>query len=55
VDGSEAVFDLNCPEGPVELRENYGFRSGQIAAIEAELNGGVAVLCREWSAIHGDD
>ncbi|HEY5410378.1 MAG TPA: DUF4160 domain-containing protein [Caulobacteraceae bacterium] len=53
VDGSEAVFDLNCPEGPVELRENYGFRSGQIAAIEAELNGQVAVVCREWSAIHG--
>jgi hypothetical protein len=55
VDGAEAVFDLNCPEGPVELRENYGFRSGQIAAIEAELNGAVGTLCQAWSAIHGDD
>ena len=23
--GHEAVFELNCPNGPVELRENYGF------------------------------
>ena len=23
--GCEAVFDLHCPEGPPELRENYGF------------------------------
>ena len=55
VDGSEAVFDLNFPEGPVELRENYGFRSGQISAIETELNGRIEALCREWSTIHGDD
>jgi hypothetical protein len=23
--GHEAVFELNCPGGPVILRENYGF------------------------------
>jgi hypothetical protein len=23
--GQEAVFKLNCPAGPAELRENYGF------------------------------
>jgi len=23
--GSEAVFHLNCPGGPVSLRESYGF------------------------------
>ncbi len=23
--GREAVFDLHCPEGPPEIRENYGF------------------------------
>ena len=23
--GCEAVFMLNCPYGPVELRENFGF------------------------------
>ena len=25
--GKEAVFNLHCPKGPPELRENYGFRS----------------------------
>jgi Domain of unknown function (DUF4160) len=23
--GNEAVFNLHCPSGPPELRENYGF------------------------------
>ena len=23
--GCEAVFNLHCPKGPPELRENYGF------------------------------
>jgi hypothetical protein len=23
--GNEAIFNLNCPTGPVALRENYGF------------------------------
>ena len=55
VDGSDAIFELNCPNGPVELRENYGFRSGQIAMIEVELNGRITALCRAWSEIHGDD
>ena len=54
VDGSEAVFELNCPDGPVALRENYGFRGGQIVRIETELNGLIHVLCDAWSAIHGD-
>ena len=26
--GKEAVFELNCPPGPVVLRENYGFSRG---------------------------
>ena len=53
VDGSEAVFHLNCPNGPVQLRENFGFRSGQIAAIEVELNGRVEALSVGWRVIHG--
>jgi hypothetical protein len=28
--GGEAVFNLNCPAGPVELRENYGFSRREI-------------------------
>ena len=29
--GCEAVFELNCPAGPVELRENYGFKRQEIS------------------------
>jgi hypothetical protein len=28
--GCEAVFNLNCPVGPVELRENYRFSRREI-------------------------
>ena len=54
LNGSEAVFLLNCPEGPAEIRENYGFRAGQIAQIEAELAANLEKLCLEWRNIHGD-
>jgi hypothetical protein len=29
----EAVFRIKCPEGPVELRENYGFKRQEITRI----------------------
>jgi hypothetical protein len=32
--GSEAVFNLHCPGGPVELRENYGFNLKDLNRIE---------------------
>ena len=50
--GNEAVFDLNCPGGPVGLRENYGFSRGAIARIRKPLDDAVAMLCREWRRIH---
>jgi hypothetical protein len=34
-DGCEAVFRLNCPTGPPELRENYGFAAGKLSKIKA--------------------
>jgi hypothetical protein len=51
--GSEAVFRLNCPSGPVELRENYRFSAGALATISAELDRALARLCGEWERIHG--
>ena len=51
--GCEAVFDLTCPKGPPELRENYGFASGRLLAIRAALMAQLAVLCAEWRRIHG--
>jgi len=47
----ELVFDLNCPNGPVELRNRYNRdRYGDVLAIvEAEL----VTLCQAWRQIHG--
>ncbi len=52
--GCEAVFHLHCPEGPPELRENYGFARQDLARIKTELAGFLAVLCNRWSHIHGE-
>ncbi len=51
--GFEAVFKLNCPEGPPELRENYGFSPGEIARIRDALTSRLTHICAEWSRIHG--
>jgi uncharacterized protein DUF4160 len=51
--GCEAVFRLNCPAGPVELRENYSFAPREIARIAAELLRQMEKLCAEWERIHG--
>lgn len=50
---SEAVFHLGCPDGPVELRENYGFRGARIRKIAAALTECLRELCRAWEEIHG--
>jgi hypothetical protein len=49
----EAVFELNCPEGPPELRENYGCPAGELSKIKAALADKIAFLCAEWRKIHG--
>ncbi|MGA3241930.1 MAG: DUF4160 domain-containing protein [Bryobacteraceae bacterium] len=49
----EAVFNLNCPAGPLELRENYGFSRRQIGRMAAVLVDHLDVLCRAWEQIHG--
>ena len=51
--GHEAVFELNCPEGPVTLRENYGFGRRELAQIAVVPNENVSLLCAAWEAIHG--
>ena len=52
--GCEAVFKLNCPDGPPEMRENYGFSPGDLAKIKAALTARTAHLCAAWSKIHGE-
>jgi Domain of unknown function (DUF4160) len=51
--GGEAVFILNCPDGPPELRESYGFRGADLGRIEARIGEELALLCVEWSTHHG--
>jgi hypothetical protein len=51
--GHEALFNLRCPAGPVELRENYGFSRRDVADIEAVLLQSLADLCRAWEELHG--
>ena len=50
----EAVFNLRCPNGPPELRENYGFRLTDLNRIEVALMAALVDLCAKWSEIHGD-
>lgn len=51
--GCEAVFRLNCPAGPVELRENFGFPVQALGGIVAALAADLTYLCNEWGKIHG--
>lgn len=53
--GQEAVFILNCPDGPIELRESYGFAGPALRTVAAMLNAAVGSLCRSWETIHGAD
>ncbi len=51
--GREAVFNLNCPAGPVELRENYGFSRSELGRIQQALSARLSELCEAWEGIHG--
>lgn len=51
--GHEVVFYLNCPDGPAELRENYGFAKRQLTKLRESVTKHVEKLCREWEGIHG--
>jgi hypothetical protein len=49
------VFVLNCPDGPVSLRESFGFAGQVLRSIETALNVALQRLCRAWEMIHGAD
>ncbi|HSI58704.1 MAG TPA: DUF4160 domain-containing protein [Ideonella sp.] len=51
--GCEAVFNLQCPDGPPELRENYGFSRKLLGKIADELAANLELLCAAWSQLHG--
>ena len=51
----EAVFFLNCPDGPPQLRECYGFKLKAVKMIGQELERLLASLCQTWKEMHGND
>ena len=51
--GGEAVFVLNCPEGPPVLRQSYGFSLREVNRIAEALSIVLKMLCVEWRSIHG--
>ncbi|HJO73304.1 MAG: DUF4160 domain-containing protein [Rhodospirillales bacterium] len=52
--GHEAVFDLHCPDGPPELRENYGFSRRDMGRVRRALSAALVALCDERRNIHGE-
>ncbi len=52
--GGDAVFILNCPGGPADLRESFGYGQRDLSRIAAAIQSLVAGLCAEWRMIHGD-
>jgi hypothetical protein len=51
--GSSAILNLNCPDGPVSVRANFGFSERQLHGIQAKLLEQIAELCKAWEEIHG--
>jgi hypothetical protein len=47
----EAVFVLNCPDGP--LRQSYCFSLREVNRIAEALSIVLKTLCAEWRSIHG--
>ena len=50
---TEAVFALNCPDGPPTLRESFRFSWTELSRITDKLAERLAILCAEWRTIHG--
>lgn len=52
---AEAVFELNCPKGPVTLRESYRFKTKALRRLIEALEAQLSLLCDEWERIHDTD
>jgi hypothetical protein len=52
--GGQAIFTLNCPAGPPELREERRLSGAELKAIKRALSANLQILCESWKGIHGD-
>lgn len=48
------MFLLNCPGGPLELRDLRGFDKRRLERVVEALGPHLAGLCERWRTIHGD-
>ncbi len=51
--GCEAVFALNCPNGPLTMRGTRGFTTQDLNRIALALATSLDTLCGEWGTYHG--
>jgi hypothetical protein len=51
----QAIFSLNCPDGPPLLEENFGLPNQRLSHATTEIAANLATLCSEWKRIHGDN
>lgn len=47
------VFILNCPAGPLELREAAGISATHIRRLAEAITPEIPALCALWRSIHG--
>ncbi len=50
---ARAKFNLNGPDGPVELVEQEGFSRSDISHIGQAIAEALTDICKRWSDIHG--
>jgi hypothetical protein len=51
--GAWARLALNCPDGPVTLIDQSGFRLAEISAIGEMVAANMTAICEQWRRIHG--
>ena len=49
---AEAVFELNCPDGSMALRESYRFKAKKLRRLMNAMDPQLSLLCDEWERIH---
>jgi hypothetical protein len=51
--GAWARLALNCPDGPVTLIDQSGFRIAEVIEIGDAVAADIASICRRWRELHG--
>jgi Domain of unknown function (DUF4160) len=50
--GGEAIFYLNCSQGPPTLRKNFGFGVSELTRIRRLIQENVDLLYKAWKELH---